>query len=308
MNSSAIGRRFRVSVACGVVLLCVTATGLSQPAPVTVALQGSSVVPAELTDPKYLYEIVRHVYRWHLDENDLDRLSGVKEFQFWIRLRTQPLDGGDHSRIAEITMPLVGTTVTVKKPDYRIDELDLTVTGKTFRITNVSKLDIPVAPLASDRVVSVSYADMREYLFKTRAEATFPDDALRERLRVAVRKEIGLHPTTRTAGRQITHVAPLSPVSNEVWVYWENRQLLIRFASDIDLVNPAIWEHETLMVKTWDVRTQVVVSLDEAAGSNAFMTRNQIGRALYNCIVLGQRQEVTNPATAPGKNAPSERL
>jgi hypothetical protein len=49
------------------------------------------------------------------------------------------------------------------------------------------------------------------------------------------------------------------------------------------------------MVKTWDVLNQVVVSLDESAGSNAFMTRDQIGRALYNCLVLGQRLEVTNP-------------
>jgi hypothetical protein len=37
----------------------------------------------------------------------------------------------------------------------------------------------------------------------------------------------------------------------------------------------------------------MVVSLDDAAGSNNFMTRNQLGRALYNCIILGQRVSVT---------------
>jgi hypothetical protein len=136
---------------------------------------------------------------------------------------------------------------------------------------------------------------MREYLFRTRAEATFPDEALRERLRVAVRTQLGVNPEGRFPGRQIVHLAPLSPVANEVWIYWENSRLLIRFASDIDLVDPAVWKHETLMVKTWDVLNQVVVSLDESAGSNAFMTRDQIGRALYNCLVLGQRLEVTNP-------------
>ena len=41
------------------------------------------------------------------------------------------------------------------------------------------------------------------------------------------------------------------------------------------------------------------MSLNEAAGSNAFMTRDQIGRALYNCIVLGRRFEVDNPAPPP---------
>jgi hypothetical protein len=271
-------------------------------APVAVAMKGSDVSP-ELTDTNYLFEVVRHVYRWYIDENDVDRLVGATEFPFWVRMLDTPLDAGDHSRIAEIVMPLLGTRVTVKKPDYRIDEMNITVTGGTYRITNVSKIDIPKEPLTSHRVVNVSYSAMREYLFRTRSEAGFPEGALLERLRRAVRKEVGLRPEERTAGRQIAHLAPLSPVANEVWVYLEMQKLLVRFASDIDLVNPAMWAHETLMVKTWDVRTQVVVSLDEAAGSNAFMTRDQIGRALYNCIVLGRRLEVTNPEVNPGKGA-----
>jgi hypothetical protein len=266
------------------------AAGTSTPGPVNVS--------AVLKDPTYLYEVVRHVYRWHLDENDVDRLAGTQEFPFWVRMLDAPLDKGDHSLRAEIVMPLVGVAVTVKKPDYRIDELNLAVTSGAFRITGVSKIGIPDKPLPEHRVVNVAYAEMRAYLFRTREEATFPDEALTDRLRVAVRKEMGLQPQARTPGRQIAHLAPLSPVANEAWVYLENHKLLVRFASDIDLVNPAVWAHEALMVKTWDVQSQVVVSLDEAAGSNAFMTRDQIGRALYNCIVLGQRLEVANPAAA----------
>ena len=255
----------------------------------------ASAVPPELTDSKYLFEIIRHVYRWHLDENDVDRLSGTKEFPFWVRMVEVPLDAGDSSRTAEIVMPLVGTMVKVKKPDYRIDELKLAVTGGTYRITGVSKIGIPDKPLPEHLVINAGYDEMKAYLFRTRDEASFPDAALQERLRIAVRKEMGLVPEVRTAGRQIAHLAPLSPVANEAWVFVEDQRLLVRFASDIDLVNPAMWAQETLMVKTWDVRRQVVVSLDEAAGSNAFMTRDQIGRALYNCIVLGQRLEITNP-------------
>ncbi len=274
---------------------CVSRTG----APASANPQGVSVgaqtVPAELMDTKYLYEIVRHVYRWALDENDVDDLAGIKDFPFWVKMVNQPLDEGDKSQIAEITMPLVGVKVRVKKPNYTIEEMSVAVTGRTYRITNVSKIDIPRKPDGKHRVINVSYAEMREYLFRTRAEATFPDEALRERLRVAVRTQLGVNPEGRFPGRQIVHLAPLSPVANEVWIYWENSRLLIRFASDIDLVDPAVWKHETLMVKTWDVLNQVVVSLDESAGSNAFMTRDQIGRALYNCLVLGQRLEVTNP-------------
>ena len=85
-------------------------------------------------------------------------------------------------------------------------------------------------------------------------------------------------------------MAPLSPVANQLWVFWENGRALLRFASDIDLSNDAVWENCNLAVKMWELDEQVVVSLDEVAGSNAYMTRDQVGRALYNCVVLGRRQ------------------
>ena len=53
-----------------------------------------------------------------------------------------------------------------------------------------------------------------------------------------------------------------------------------------------MWEHEDLAVKMYDLDEQVVVSLDEVAGSNAYLTRDQVGRALYNCVVLGKRLEL----------------
>lgn len=252
-------------------------------------------VSSELMDTKYLFEVVRHVYRWYIDENDVDRLAGAEDFPIWVRMLDAPSDKDDKSQMAEIVMPLLGVMAKVKKADYRIDELNIAVTSSTFRVTSVSKVGIPDKPLPEHRVINVKYAEMKDYLFRTRSEAAFPEGGLFERLRVALRKEMGLKPEERTAGRHIVYLAPLSPVANEAWVYLDEKKLLVRFASDIDLSNPAMWEHESLMVKTWDVTTQVVVSLDEAAGSNAFMTRDQIGRALYNCVVLGRRLEVTNP-------------
>jgi hypothetical protein len=70
--------------------------------------------------------------------------------------------------------------------------------------------------------------------------------------------------------------------------------MLIRFASDIDLEHPAVWDHDELAVNIYDIDEQTVVSLDEVAGSNAYLTRDQVGRALFNCIVLGKRM-VLNP-------------
>jgi hypothetical protein len=67
------------------------------------------------------------------------------------------------------------------------------------------------------------------------------------------------------------------------------------------LTNPAVWEHETLAVKLFSLDQKVVVSLDEVAGSNAFMTRDEAGRALFNCIVLGRRVSLQPPANAPAQ-------
>ena len=42
----------------------------------------------------------------------------------------------------------------------------------------------------------------------------------------------------------------------------------------------------------WDTLSQKVVTMNEAPGSNEFLTRDQIGRALYNCLVLGCRHDM----------------
>ena len=82
--------------------------------------------------------------------------------------------------------------------------------------------------------------------------------------------------------------------------------MLIRFASDIDLASPAVWEHEELAARLYDIDENVVVSLDEVAGSNAYLTRAQVGRALYNCIVLGRRVEL-QPLPEGTPSQPSSR-
>ena len=85
------------------------------------------------------------------------------------------------------------------------------------------------------------------------------------------------------------HLSPLSPVASELWVFWETGRMLLRYGSDLDLADPAVWDHDELMVEAFDIDEQVVVTLDEVSGSNAYMTRDQVGRALFNCVVLGKR-------------------
>jgi hypothetical protein len=53
--------------------------------------------------------------------------------------------------------------------------------------------------------------------------------------------------------------------------------------------NEQLWLRSKLNVKIYDIDKQVVVSLQEVPGSNAYLTRDQVGRALYNCIILGRK-------------------
>ena len=257
--------------------------------------------PAELLEKPYLCEVTRHLYRWYMDEADVERKSPAENFEFRVRRADAALDPGDRSQIATILLPRLGIEVRVKKADYAIAELGLEVRSRGFRIVNVARVSAPAEPLPGTAVVAMPVAEMKDYLFRTRFQAEFPDAAMFERLRRALREHLGLDPERREAGEQVVHVAPLSPVANELWVYWENKKLLIRFASDVDLENPETWGHQTLGIRTYDILTQTVVSLDEAAGSNEFLTRDQVGRALFNCLVLGKRlSRAEEPEAARG--------
>ena len=283
------------------ILFCVLAL-LMIPAAVRAAENPAKTSPPpELLEKPYLYEVVRHLYRWYMDEADVFRSTRGKQFTIWVRGLYPKLDPGDKSRLGEIILPEFGISVKVKKADYTIEELDLEVKTDRFKITNVARISPPAKPPAGSARVVVDYQKMRDYLFRTRSQVEFPDDDLLMRLRLAVRKRLLKdaqdHGEKKPTGEQIVHLSPISPVANELWVFSETGRLLIRFASDLDLVNPVVWQFEDLAVDVYDIDEQVVVSLDEVAGSNAYLTRDQVGRALFNCIILGRRL-VLNPVDA----------
>jgi hypothetical protein len=112
---------------------------------------------------------------------------------------------------------------------------------------NVARVPVPAEPPPGTVVVEIDPAAMREYLFRTRAQAEFPDAGDdRKRLRVALREHLGLDPEhRRKPAEQVVHVAPLSPVANELWVFWENEEnahpVLLGHRSG----EPEMWEHQT---------------------------------------------------------------
>jgi hypothetical protein len=278
-------------------LLSAACAGAQEAAPALPA--EAAKPPAELLEQPYLFEVVRHLFRWYMDESDVEKLAGISEFPFWVRKLDVKLDDGDHSQLAEIILPRVGIAAKVKKADYTIEDLKVTVRSRTFRVVNVASIDVPPEPPAGCTVVPAGYEEMKAYLFRTRSQAEFPDSKMVERLRQALREHLRLDPADREVSEHVVHMAPLSPVANELWVFIENKKMLVRYASDIDLENPAMWEHQSLAVRTYDILNQTVVSLDEVPGSNAFLTRDQVGRALYNCVVLGKRLVLVRPSPDP---------
>ncbi len=254
----------------------------------------------ELQSQEWLYEVMRYLYRWHIDERDVDRVIAGGEVVFLVREVTPRLDHDDRSRFGEVVLPQFQLAVKVKRADYSIPELGVEVKNERFKVTSVVRSSDSQERGAGFAKVRVAYSEMREALFRTRNQTLFPEGELLERMRDAVRTQVMKElPNRRVeAGPQLVHLAPLSPVSNDAWVFWESGRMLIRIASDIDLANPAVWDHDELAVKLYDLDKSVVVSLDEVAGSNAFMTRDQAGRVLYNTVVLGRRLEMTPPNEA----------
>lgn len=260
--------------------------------------------PATLQDTTYLYEVIGHLYRWYLDEVDVHHATATNNEVILVRSLHPELDDGDRSLFGEVVLPVVGVRAVVKQANYRIDELDVAVSNDTYKITRVDRVDMSALQREDYTSVALSREALRGYLFNQRNQVHFPTEALLKRLQTSVSKKLRAHVMdkgmTLPKESQVIHCSPLSPVANELWVFWETGRLLLRFTSDLDIANAQVWEHDRLQAKMFDIDDQVVVSLDEVPGSNAYLTRDQVGRALYNCVVLGQRTLVEPlPETQP---------
>lgn len=242
-----------------------------------------------LLSPEYLSEVVRHLYRWYLDETALLRIDDQPEIEILVRRLHPELDAGDLSQYAEVLVPQLAYVLTLKWADYMVPDLNLHIENGGFRILRAEKYDSPPAPREAYNVIRLAKRQLMEYLFATRNKAEFPDEAMRERMRAALRRQGEASDRRVPTQAQTYYVAPISPVANDLWVYWESGGMIIRFSSDTDLASKAYWEYEKLGVRVYDLREHVVVSMAEAAGSNAYVTRDWAARVLFNCVVHGQR-------------------
>jgi hypothetical protein len=273
-----------VGVAFSFIPLC---GGCAHTGPAAQAQQGEAE-PVLLTR-EYVAEIFRYVYRWHADETLLASVAQYLDTELWARPLHPRLDAGDDSRFCEVLFPRVKMRIVLKRADYLVEELGQRVRNDSFKIQSVGEYASPPAAPGAYTVFRFDRGELSEYLFKTRNDRAFADEALRERLRAAVRKSMGERPADVADGPAVVYLAPLSPVSNDLWVYWENGHRIIRFSSDADLTQKIYWDLAGVDVKVYDLRENVVVSLGEVQGSSKYVTRDWAARALFNCIALGQK-------------------
>lgn len=256
--------------------------------------------PAAAMEEPFLAEVALHLYAWFLDEKDYDpdRLGDANKLVFRVRRPEVKADEGDNSEWADIRIPQLNLGVTVKRPDYVIEETGVKVCSSHFRIVNVYRLepDDCVFPEEEDwRTVDGDLQRMMDVLRDSPDRGTFPSPALTERLYLAICRQMEIDPEARETGDHVFHIAPMSPVANEVWVFAENRNLFLHFTSDSDIENPELWAAQELRARVIDAANNTVVSMEEMPGSNVYVTRDQIGRLLYNCIVFGKRILVVTP-------------
>lgn len=240
----------------------------------------------------FLSEMLRHLYRWHLDETALLAIDDAAELEILARPLKPTLDAGDLSRYAELAIPRLSLLVTLKQADYSVPDMNLRITNSGFRLLRVERYEsLPRASNAYE-TIRLPRKETLEHLFATRNRHEYPDAELRERLRRALRKQLVAPGGPPPTAQQTFYVAPISPVANDLWAFWETGGKLIRFSSDADLKSKAYWEYEELGVRVYDLQSSVVVSLAEVPGSNAFATRDWAARVLFNCVVFGQRLTV----------------
>lgn len=255
-----------------------------------------SLDPYSQVNREIAYELLRYLYRWYLDDDLFIYNPAIKEateIEFWVRPFKPEADENDQSLYVEVLLPIIQTVMVLKKADYEIPELGIHIRNERFKVRTVDHYVNPSAPESEYMKIRHDRAEAVAYLYRTRNDRIYPDQELQSRVDAALHERMGVELPAGIEGDQLVYLAPLSPVSNEFWVFWENARKIIRFSSDADVDKPEFWVSSTIGIEIYDLDHDIVISLHEKPGSNAFITKDAVGRILFNCVVLGRRETIT---------------
>ncbi len=276
-------------VACLIVTLALAGCVSSSNTARNDAVAGDDAISKSVLQKQFTLEVMRHLYRWNFDQSYVLEAGKLDTLEVWTRPLHPRLDAGDRSEFAELWIPAVNMRVELKRSDYTVPEMNLEIVDHSFKIKRVTRQLDPPASRSNYQVARYALSEVRDYLFANRTNRV----AVSDNLRSAARKLIAdylkkAHPAPFTED-QILYLAPISTVSNDVWVLWETGRKILHFSADVDLSNPGFEQLSQLRMEVIDLDKDVVASTKEVPGSNAFVTKDWVGRLFFNCILYGER-------------------
>jgi len=238
---------------------------------------------------EYLRGVLEYVYYWHLEPSRFFEEDQDTNIEILVKKNSYSKDLDNNSTRYELIIPDLNLGIDLVKANYTIQELDLQITNSSFKVVAVNP-DFR-EPITNEefKVRLLSEGKMMKRLFQSRYRpAVISGDVISNIYNSLVKLsklELG-HPLKK---EHIFYVGPLSDYSNDIWIFWETERKLVKLSSASDYTSKAYWQLLPIFVKIYDLDSDVVVSLSEVSGSNAYITKSYAGRIMFNCIVDGKK-------------------
>ena len=238
---------------------------------------------------EYLRGILEYVYFWHLDPAHFFEEDQDTNIEILVKESSYSKDLDNKSIRYELIIPDLNLGIDLVKANYTIQELDLQITNSSFKVVAVNPDFREPVTNKEFKVKILSEANVMKRLFQSRYRPAVLSGDVKTNIYNSLVKlsklELG-HPLKK---EHIFYVGPLSDYSNDIWIFWETERKLVKFSSASDYTSKAYWQLLPVFVKIYDLDSDVVVSLSEVSGSNAYITKSFAGRIMFNCIVNGKK-------------------
>ncbi len=235
----------------------------------------------------YLRGALHYIYFWYLDSEHFFEYDQDKNLEILVKKIDYVKDKNNNSEQYNLIIPDLNFGVDLIKANYRIEELDLQITNSSFKIVAVYPNICEPGTNEGYSVKILKENRLFSELLKTRNKKSPPSEVIMKKLRKSLNKLIQVESKTASKLPQTFYIGPLSKYSNDIWIFWETKKKLVKFSSATDFTTDGYWQLLPLFTKIFDLNTDVVTSLEEVSGSNAYITKTWAGRIMYNCIVDG---------------------
>jgi len=250
-------------------------------------LRAAPPLDPALENREWLMETLLYTYYWYLDDAYFAAHADADETEIWVR-STEPRvrDADDHSRFGEVWLPAARVLLAVKQSDYRVPELNLPVKSDGYRVRQGSFETAAPGEAAAWKIVRFNRDEVFALLKSARHHLQVPNPVTKEIVTGLLRRE--MKQAGVTGEPQRFFIAARTGVATDVWVYWQNRRVILQVSGDMDLTDPAIAAHLPLVVRSFNLGSNVVASLLEDDRSNAHITRDRASRVVFMCVVRGE--------------------